>query len=410
MDNQASARLLDPVSTNNQTSVFVIPVEATTTFLRPDLKLHYGMTTTAVGTDGCVWRRGLGLYAGIDSIMVQDQSGRQLQYIRSADRWAHWLLTRHQPSAAHDLDPEYACVQRNISLPYAGALADIAAGRFQSNNAQFSVSASASTTAQGTVDLSMLCNFFSAMIPLSRTGRLTITIAWQQSAARMFSQAIDNTANTAHTNPVVVNPQISYTVFQSAQLFNSLPSEIAWAYNTPELSQQPYNATADRQTIQVGLHNMRLSALIWHGSLNTITYPHAVSLDPLVNFVINGRNWWPSDQGSASLISETVAAAGDLTLHPGSHHRLMEVVAGTSLSGLDTVLHGANAVSMAAHTAVDLRTQLKTATASFTNCTQTDNTGIVMNLTTASAAGQLYFFGIRERTAIIGANGITQLL
>jgi hypothetical protein len=414
MDNLAYCRLIDPTSTNNQTSTFVIQPAGANSFLRPDVKLHFGMTATPVGAPdlGCVWRRALGLYAAIDSILLTDERGAQLVFLRQASRYAHWKLTSRPPSTAWDLDNEMSCIARNIYQPYVAAVADIDNSGFRSTDRQYSITNSATTTAFGTIDIGLLVDFMAkSMVPLARTGPLTLTINWVQDPAQMFSQRANDLQPTAYTNPVVVSPQLSYTIFNSSALAAELPAEIAWAYEMPELSAQPFAGANAAETIQLGLSNMRLSALLFSGALDAVAYVHAASLEGIqLNINMNGANFWPSPIGPNSLLGETVAAAGDsLNLQPGSHHSLI-AFNGNSINEDDTVNHIAGDLSAAAWCLIDFRQQLKSVPASVNNCTVTDNTGISLLLTTNSGAGQIYAYGMRQRVAVISKSGITQII
>lgn len=414
MDNQAYCRLIDPTTTNNQTTTFVIQPAGANSFLRPDVKLHFGMTATPAGDPdlGCVWRRALGLYAAIDSILLTDERGAQLVFLRQAARYAHWKLTTRPPSTAWDLDNEMSCVARNIYQPYAASITDIGNCVFHSTERQYNVTATSSTTSYGSIDVSMLCDFVAkSMIPLQRTGPLTLTINWVQDPAQMFSQRANDLQPTAYINPAIVSPQLSYTIFNSSALTTQLPAEIAWAYEMPELSAQPFAGAGAQETIQLGLSNMRLSALVFSGALDEIEYVHAASLAGIqLNITMNGANFWPSAIGANSLLGETVAATGDsLNLQPGTHHSLI-AFNGDSINELDTVNHTTDNRSAVAHCMIDFRQQLKSVPASINNCTITDNTGISLLLTTNSDAGMLYAYGMRQRVAVIGKSGITQII
>jgi hypothetical protein len=417
MDGQAYVRLIDPVATNSQQTTFVIQPSGQNAFLRPDVKIHFGATATPQGAPdlGCVWRRSLGAYAALDTITITDERGAQLVYLRQAARYAHWKLTARPPSTAWDLDNEISGVARGITQNYCADVANVANAVFGSQERQYKITGTAATTAFATLDLSMIVDFLGrSMIPLQRTGPLTITIAWTQSAATMFSQAANDLLPTAYTNPVIVSPQLSYTIFNSAALANALPAEIAWAYTMPELSAQPFAGANAQETIQLGFSNMRVSALLFSAALDAIDYIHAASLAGVqLNLVYGGRNFWPSNIGAASLIGETTAAAGNmLTLQPGSHHSLITFGAGppVSINADDTVNHLAGGLSAAAHCMIDLRQQLKSVPGSVNNCAITDNTGINMLLTTSAGAGRIYAFAIRERVAVISKNGITQII
>jgi len=102
---QTLSRLLDPISSTNSQSVFVIPANGSAQ-LKNDLMLHVGATITIAQGAIPTYNALLGGYALLREIQILDQNGRSLYHLKNAAQFSNLMLLRSSASYNYDLEYE----------------------------------------------------------------------------------------------------------------------------------------------------------------------------------------------------------------------------------------------------------------------------------------------------------------
>lgn len=336
-------RISDPVTSTPRRATFTIHPEGESWMPR-DLTLSFAVTATLqAGKSGqqVYLPANAGAWAFIRSVRVRGENGTQLFKLDEVPRFASVKNLEYRTGMQPFLDVFLDGSQVSAVLGASQSL------RKRLPSTLPAYGASADTTRAFSLPIARVCNCFPALLPLWKSGPITIEVDLQLDHSKIF---VDNLTTVA--SYTITDAQLNYDLLQSPDLTKRIGSAFdVLEFNEPLVGQQRLAAVAagvrQSASLSMGFAGSQLSsltvAIVADSAADSVSTANITTAGTGIPIGSTGAfgNVPPAVGTGATYLITGVSAAGGVTsfklLHGGSGYAVNDILAIPSGDGAGRV-------------------------------------------------------------------------